>query len=543
MSAVKIFGWIILMSCIIMAHHGECQSSVFSILQDPIKLADKCYADGNYLEAIELYENLLNKNSANWQVQLKLAQSYYQVKDYEKSIAAYNSYVKRKGNELPWVDMYHYAEAQTALKNYPESLEYYKRCLENKPDNELVAKKIWRLNNINYLYEDSAHYAVRPMEMINTTYGELCPIPYKDKVVFTSNRREVRAVEKMNGKLNTPFYQLYSISWAMDTTTQNKSFGGKPTVFARSVKSKYNIGPVSFYNNDSKMVFVSSSEKREEGSNHTLGLYFASMRDRKWILDSAYPHNSDAYSINDVTISEDGTRLYFSSDMKGGFGGKDIYTSQWLDGKWSKPRNLGETINTSENEVFPYLHADGTLYFSSNGHAGIGELDIFKAQIKSEGYSEPQNVGYPLNSNYDDFGLSFDSLGTHGYFTSNRKNGGYDDDVYEFDMDLQTYPFTITGVIKFKEHTWSEESTIQVWSKVKIFLMDSWLGMGVYESHTDSEGNFSIVIPYFSKYYIQIVDEEGHAHRASLELQKYRAETNVHEIVIVKDIFKQNPDK
>jgi hypothetical protein len=543
MSKMRIFGWIMLMGCTIMAHPGDCQSTVFSILQDPMKLADKNYAEGNYLEAIELYENLLNKNSANSQVKLKLAQSYYRVKDYEKSIEVYNSYVKRKSNELPWVDMYFYAEAQTALKNYAAALEYYKRCLENKPDNELVAKKIWRLSNLNYLYEDSAHYVVRPMEMINTTYGELCPIPYQNKVVFTSNRREVKAVEKMNGKLNAPFYQLYSVSWTMDTTTQDKSFIGKPAVFAKSVKSKYNIGPVSFYNNDSKMVFVSSSENREEGSNHTLGLYFASMKDRKWVFDSAYPHNSDGYSINDVAISEDGTRLYFSSDMKGGFGGKDIYTSQWLDGQWSTPRNLGESINTSENEVFPYLHADGTLYFSSNGHAGMGELDIFKAQVKSEGYTEPQNVGYPLNSNYDDFGLSFDSLGTHGYFSSNRKNGGYDDDVYEFDMDLQTYPFTITGVIKFKEHTWSDESTIQVWSKVKVYLMDSWLGIGVYENHTDSEGNFSIVIPYFSKYYIQIVDEEGHEHKASLELQKYRTETNVHEIVIVKDIFKQNPDK
>lgn len=542
MKKVRIIGWILLMGCITIPHHGGCQSSVFSILQDPLKVADKYYEEGNYLEAIELYENSLNKTT-NPQVQLKLAQSYYRVKDYKKSIATYNSYGKEKRNVLPWVDMYFYAEAQTAFKNYPAALEYYKRCLESKPDNELIAKKIWRLSNLNYLYEDSAHYAVRPVEMVNTLYGELCPVPYQNRIVFTSNRKEVKAVEKLNSKLNTPFYQLYSVSWTMDTTTQNKSFLGKPSVFAKSVKSKYNIGPVSFYDNDSKMVFVSSSEKREEGRNYTLGLYFASIKDRKWVLVSAYPHNSDAYSINDVTISEDGTRLYFSSDMKGGLGGKDIYTSQWLNGQWSKPRNLGESINTSEDEVFPYLHADGTLYFSSNGHAGMGELDIFKAQVKSEGYTEPQNIGYPLNSSYDDFGLSFDSLGTHGYFTSNRKNGGYDDDVYEFDMDLQTYPFTITGVIKFKEHTWSDESTIQVWPTVKIFLIDSWLGTGVYESNTDAEGNFSIVIPYFSKYYIQIVDEQGHAHKASLELQKYRAETNIHEIVIVKDIFEQNPDK
>ncbi len=235
--------------------------------------------------------------------------------------------------------------------------------------------------------------------------------------------------------------------------------------------------------------------------------------------------------------------LYFSSDMKGGLGGNDIYTSQLKDGRWSKPQNLGEDINTSQNEIFPYLHHDGSLYFSSDGLPGLGQLDLFKSETKSAGYSEPQNLGYPINSSYDDFGIAFDSLATHGYFTSNRKHGGYDDDIYELDMDLQQYPITITGVMKFKEHTWSEQSAIHPWPNVKFYLIDSRNGKSVFEGVTGEGGRFSITIPYFSKYFLQIVDLSGNEHKASLEIAKYRSEISNHEIVVVKDIFNQKDVK
>jgi len=168
---------------------------------------------------------------------------------------------------------------------------------------------------------------------------------------------------------------------------------------------------------------------------------------------------------------------------------------------------------------------------------------LFKTEIKSDGYNEPQNLGYPVNSSYDDFGLALDSLATHGYFASNRKRGGYDDDLYELDMDLQQYPITITGVMKFKEHTWSEKSAIQPWPDVKFYLIDSRHGKSVFEGVTGAGGRFSITIPYFSKYFLQIVDTSGNEHKASLEIAKYRSEISNHEIVVVKDIFNQKEVK
>jgi hypothetical protein len=224
--------------------------------------------------------------------------------------------------------------------------------------------------------------------------------------------------------------------------------------------------------------------------------------------------------------------------MSGGFGGKDIYRSRYQGGQWSAPENLGETVNTVYDEVFPYLHLNKTLYFSSNGHPGLGGLDIFKVLLKENDFDEVQNAGFPINTKSDEFGIIIDSLSTHGYFSSNRKKGGYDDDIYEFDMDLQTYPLDISGLIRFKEHNWSDSSEIKPLGNAKFFLVDNIRNVVVYENSSDSTGNFSLLIPYFSKYRIRVVEEGGEEHVVSLDIPKHRKLHNKHEIVIVKDAFR-----
>jgi tetratricopeptide (TPR) repeat protein len=520
---------------------GVCQATVFTLFQDPVKIADKEFASGNYAQAAAMYAARLSKTPNDASARLKQAQAYYRTKDYGRAVAAYNQYQALPGHVLSGDDMYSYAEANATLGNRPVALDYYKRCLAQQPTNDLIAKKIWRLTNLQYLYEDSAHYAIRPVA-VNTSAGELCAVPYKDGFVFTSNRKGARVIEKLNRRMNAPFYKLYQATWKEDTVTRTLMLSGKALPFGNTLKAHYNTGPVAFYQGGAQMVFVSASEKESATVQRTLGLYFAALQNGRWKVVSDFPHNSDRYSIHDVSISEDGKTLYFSSDMAGGLGGKDIYVSKLADGNWTKPGNAGDAINTARNEVFPYLHQDHTLYFSSDGHAGMGQLDIFKAQVEDDGYGEPENLGYPLNSPYDDFGLAFDSLVTHGYLSSNRRHGGYDDDVYEVDMDLQTYPFTVAALLKSKAHTWSDASSIVPWTKINVALVDSRSGRAVYETTTDRAGNFSIVIPYFSKYYVRVIDEDGTEYKASFELSKYQGEASIHEIVIVKDIFKKNND-
>jgi len=282
-------------------------------------------------------------------------------------------------------------------------------------------------------------------------------------------------------------------------------------------------------------VFVASARKASSDGYRQLGLYFARLKDGEWIFENAFPLNSAGYSITGVTINEEGTVLYFSSDMKGGRGGKDIYRSAKVNGKWSGPWNMKEPVNTPGDESFPYLHRNGTLYFSSNGHPGMGGLDIFKSTILPDGLTEPENLGYPVNSSHDDFGLSFDSLATHGYFTSNRSKGGYDDDIYEFDITLQTYPFLISGLLRYREDAPGMSSDIRAWPNAKMTLIDTWRDVRLEETVSDSEGKFKLSIPYHSRYHILITDENGVGHTASLELSKQRTEVDEHEIVVVRE--------
>jgi len=542
MSKIKKLGFVILLIFLSCPRYGHSQATVFALLKKPRTLANENFKIGAYADAIKLYRRLLNKNPGDASLQLRLAQSYYHVKDYPKSISLYDSYLKHNNAAFPLSDMFFYAEAQAAVSNNGAALEYYEQYLERDPDNELVAKKIWRINNIKYLYEDSSRYAIKPLE-INTSFGDLNAVPLNDGIVFTSNRRTIKAVERVDRKLNEPFYQLYSAEWKKDLTVRNGYVIGEPGVFAGTLHSSFNTGPVAFFNKGTQMAFVASSQEPDKNGERKLGVYFASLVDSRWQPGLAFSYNSDDYSISDVTINESGTSIFFSSDMKGGIGGKDIYTSQLKDGRWSKPTNLGETVNTAHDEIFPYLDREGSLYFSSDGHPGLGQLDIFKVEVRPGGFGEPQNVGYPLNSSYDDFGLSLDSLGTHGYLSSNRKNGGYDDDLFEFDMDLQKYPLTISGIVKYKEHTWSDQSAIHAWPKVKIALIDSWNGRSAFETAADANGNFSVTIPYFSKYFLQIIDESGNEHKVSFEIMKYRTEVSNREIVVVKDIFTQKEEQ
>jgi tetratricopeptide (TPR) repeat protein len=520
------------------ARDAVSQMTVFSVLQSSLKLADKKFAETNYLEAADLYRRSLAKHPDDSLTQLKLAECYYQVKDYKNAASVYDSYLS-KGSELPETNAYHYAEIQTVLKNYKVAASYYKQSLAEEPDNEeAIMQKLWRLGNLKYLYEDSGHYTVRPISF-NSAFSELCPIIYKNQIVFVSNREEEKLIENVNGKMHTPFYQLYSVPWKNDTIAQSGVAFGEPMKFARTLNIKFNAGPVDFYDKGRHMVFVSSSEKINVEGGRTLGIHFASLERQAWKLDSSYPFNSDDYSIRDVTINEDGTKMYFSSDMKDGLGGYDIYVSTFIDNAWSKPINIGEPINTSGDEVFPNLQS-GNLYFSSDGHDGLGALDIFKVKIRKEAYGDVENIGYPFNSNYDDFGITFDSLGSQGYLTSNRQHGGYDDDIYRFEMDVQSYPYVISGITQYKEHATNVQSEIKPWSHTKLFLVDSENGLRVHETITDENGKFSVTVPYFSEYFIEIVDEAGYSYKASLEIRKYKEENSIQQIVVVKEIFNQS---
>ena len=517
---------------------AQSQETVFGLLKKDLQRADEYVKQKNFRAALTLYSNYLRNHKVENNVRVKIARCYFSLKQYGEAVRNFESVE----DQLQPADLHAYGEALSINKEYDKAISIYKKYLTKVPDDQLIIKKIWRLTNIQFLLEDSMHYAVRPVKL-NTEYGELCPVPYENGTVFISNRMEVKAVHNIDAALQTPFYRLYFSMILPDTANAGNVNFGKAVPFGKELASKFHTGPVAFYNNFHNMVFASSGEEIGTNGERTLQLFFAERSPEGWKVTKPFPFNASGYSISDPAINQDGNILFFSSDMKGGYGGKDLYRSEFINGQWTKPVNLGEHINTTQDEAYPYLHQNRTLYFSSNGHPGFGGLDIFKAEINAEEFDEAHNMGYPINSSFDEFGITIDSLNTHGYFSSNRNNGGYNDDVYEFDMDLQTYPMTITGLVKFKEHNWTDSSELKILPHARLFLIDNLRNVVVHEGTTDSDGNFSITVPYFTKYRIRIVGPSQDEHVVSLDIPKHRRSDVVHEIVIVKDVFRssENP--
>jgi hypothetical protein len=519
----------------LLIREGSAQDTVFGLLKGDEKSGDKSFEQRNYYSALQYYLNARSSNQDEL-LSMKIARCYHLTKKHTLAINEYEQL--SQSHKLSAIDAYYYAEAQLSTGNVQDAIAMYRVYLKEDSGDHLVIKKLWRLENIEFLYEDSLHFAVRELEL-NSLDGEFCAVPFRNGLVFLSNKKEVRLIDKMDASTNAPFYRMYRAEVFPDTLTNiGALMYGHVTGFAREIGSKFHAGPVAFYGQAKKMVFCSTSGEENNKGRRTLQLYFAEEENGKWKITGSFAHNSPAYSITDPAINEAGNILYFSSDMKGGFGNRDLYKSALIDGTWSVPENLGENINTLYDEVFPHLHQNETLYFSSNGHAGMGGLDIFKIETDSLQINEVQNMGYPINSHADDFGISIDSLLTHGYLSSNRKAGGYDDDVFEFDIDLQNYPITIAGVINYKEHNWHDSTELKVFANAHISLIDNIRDIVVYECKANADGNFSLVIPYFSKYKIKVLGEANDEHVVSLEIPRTKVMETHHEIVVIKDSFK-----
>lgn len=528
--------YIVLILTLLISVEVKSQATVFGLFKNNVTNADEYFNNKDYYSAIKLYEEAKKRqNSPN--IDLKIAQGYFFLKDYKKSISAYESYIK-KGEELSLDDIFRYAEANASVEDYDKAVVFYKKYLEKDPNNELIFKKIWRLNNIRFLYEDSLFYAIRHLPL-NSKYSDISAVPYKEGVVFTSNRKKLSILNQIDASLNAPFYNLYFSKSLKKNVSENLGTTfAEPAPLNHDFNFKYHIGPAAFYDNYSKMVFVASESSEDNGQSNTLKIFFANQQEDRWRVTGQFPFNSHKYSCQNPTISEDGKTLYFSSDMAGGAGGMDIYRSDFIKGKWTKPENVGEKINTVYDEIFPYLHRKITLYFSSNGHAGLGGLDIFKVDIHQNEYSDAENVGYPLNSHLDDFGITIDSFNMYGYLTSNRLKGGYNDDIFEFEMDIQPYPVEITGIIKYIEHNWSDSSELNLLPNVKLVLIDNVRNVKVAETNSDKDGNFLIRVPYYSEYKLRVIGKNVGEGIVSFVVPKHRNQKDMYEIVVVKDDFK-----
>jgi outer membrane protein OmpA-like peptidoglycan-associated protein len=256
------------------------------------------------------------------------------------------------------------------------------------------------------------------------------------------------------------------------------------------LKTPFHDGPIVFYDNYKKAAFTRTNFVNRNGlmdaiGNVNLKLYLAEVGAVSLKNIKPFQYNNDGYSLAHATFTADGNTIYFSSTNPMGHGGSDIYYSTLQNGEWTEPVNVGSPVNTPGDEMYPHLENDSTLYFTSNGHGGFGGLDNFLSHQRKGKFTNAFNLGYLMNSSYDDFGVVTDSTGRLGYFSSNRPGGYGDDDIYRF----------IAKKYSLQGQTLERNNPTQVVPNTKITIKDEH-GNVLNATQSDDSGNFRIDLPF-----------------------------------------------
>jgi hypothetical protein len=272
-----------------------------------------------------------------------------------------------------------------------------------------------------------SRYAVQKLPFSSPRYDEFCPSIWEDQLIFCSNQEGAFLFTYQDSR-NKGLFNIFTVSF--DTLGGNS----KPAVLSKALVTPFNDGPASFGPNGKQMAYSRNQEVDARLRNvfelsNRLGIYFAELENEVWVPKGEFPYNHPEYSLTTPCYSPDGRFLYFASDHPKGYGGSDLYRSEWNYGSWSEPQNLGPEINTEGNEAYPFIAANGDLYFASDGHGGLGGKDIFLTRLENGQWMRPIHLEYPINSEDDDFGLITNGDFSEGFLSTSRERS---DDIYRF---------------------------------------------------------------------------------------------------------------
>jgi outer membrane protein OmpA-like peptidoglycan-associated protein len=395
-----------------------------------LKRADKYFNAYSYVKAKSIYKRFAH-DTANHNAITRLAECYYFLHDWPDSEKMLKTVISYRQVDPRYYLLY--AQALKSNGKIKESDEWMMRFHDSRKDDSRGLNFISKENHWEKILSEQSRFDIKPVKF-NSAEADFSPTLYKNnELIFISARiNNFKPVQRYYSWNERPFLDLYSINLNNDKTK------GKGKIFLEHVNTKFHDGPVCFDSTFSTMYVTRNNfHENKAGSSsdgiNKLKLFRYKFSDGEWKSAELLPFNSDEYSVGHACLSGDNKRLFFVSDQPGGFGGTDIYTVDINpDGSFGSVKNLGKEINTEGNEMFPFVDRNEVLFFSSDGHPGLGRLDIFYAVPTRDGaYRRIKNAGIVANSPADDFGIIFKNP-TEGYFASNRAGGMGDDDIYEF---------------------------------------------------------------------------------------------------------------
>lgn len=387
--------------------------------------ADKLYEQLKYTDAADAYLNVLQKGENTPYVYERLGNSFYYINDTKKAETYYNRIMKRKDVDAETV--YNYAQSLKANGKTSDYNTYMRKFAEMKPGD---TRAIAFMKDPDYLPkiadESRQMFTASNLEHLNSKFSDFGGRVYGGELYFTSARNTSRKTYDWN---NEPFLDIY-IGQIVGGVEKEAELMKGP------INTKYHESTVAI-TSDGKRIYFDRNDfldgkfKRGDDGINQLNIYYAEFIAGEWKDVKPVPFNMENYSTGHPALSSDGNTLYFTSDRPGGKGQADIYSvSIDKDGNFGTPKNLTE-INTEGKELFPFADSNGTLYFSSDGHPGMGGLDVFSAEPRGNGYGEVKNLGLGVNSPQDDFAFYYDPASGEGYVSSNRPGGKGSDDIYK----------------------------------------------------------------------------------------------------------------
>lgn len=441
--------------------------------------ADQRYEEYSFSPAIDIYKKVLDKGYVSSDLLKRLGNAYYFNAKYEEAASIYKKLDETYPDEMEVDYIFRYAQSLKSLGNYDGATKLMERfktltAVNIDFDEDYLAK----------IEKNSGRYTVKPFEY-NSKYSDFAASYYEKGLIFASDRDTGNLARYRHTWNSKDFLDLYKVN--ADSISNDrvvKIEGDVNTRLHESTSVVNKDGTIMYFTRNN---FFDGKKKKDEEGIIRLKIYSAERVNGIWTNITELPFNNDSYSVAHPMLSPDGKKLYFVSDMPGSFGQSDIFMTEIIgDGTYGPIINLGKNINTIGRETFPFVTKDGVLYFSSDGHQGLGGLDVFATKITYNDYDQPVvNVGRPINSPLDDFSFIFNSEDKTGYFSSNREGGMGEDDIYGF---VENEPLVL-DCIQEVSGTVRDRISNEVLAGATVKVIDE-ENREISSTITDSKGNY-----------------------------------------------------